>query len=33
ILKALDDGYTQGEVSRYLSLSTAMVSKIFRSSV
>jgi len=32
ILKALDDGYTQGEVSRYLSLSTAMVSKIFRSS-
>ena len=31
ILKALDDGYTQGEVSRYLGLSTAMVSKVFRS--
>ena len=31
ILKALDDGYTQGEVARYLGLSSAMVSKIFRS--
>ena len=30
ILRALDDGYTQGEVARYLGLSTAMVSKIFR---
>jgi REP element-mobilizing transposase RayT len=30
ILRALDDGYTQGEVARYLSLSSAMVSKIFR---
>ena len=31
ILKALDDGYTQGEVARYLGLSSAMISKIFRS--
>ena len=30
ILKALDDGYTQGEVARYLGLSSAMVSKVFR---
>ncbi len=30
ILRVLDDGYTQGEVSRYLGLSTAMISKIFR---
>jgi len=30
ILLALDDGYTQGEVARYLGLSTAMVSKVFR---
>ena len=30
VLKAIDDGYTQGEVARYLDLSTAMVSKIFR---
>ena len=30
ILSALDDGYTQGEVARYLDLSTAMISKIFR---
>ena len=30
ILMALDDGYTQGEVSRYLGLSTAMISKVFR---
>ena len=30
ILQALDDGYTQGEVARYLGLSTAMVSKVFR---
>lgn len=31
IMKALDDGYTQGELARYLGLSTAMISKIFRS--
>ena len=31
ILKALDDGYTQGEVARFLDLSTALGSKIFRS--
>jgi len=30
ILLALDDGYTQGEVTRYLGLYTAMVSKVFR---
>jgi REP element-mobilizing transposase RayT len=30
ILRAIGDGYTQGEVARYLELSTAMVSKIFR---
>jgi len=30
ILKALDDGYTQGDVARYLDISSAMVSKIFR---
>lgn len=30
ILRALDDGYTQGEVARYLGLSTAMISKVFR---
>jgi REP element-mobilizing transposase RayT len=30
ILKAIDDGYTQGEIARYLGLSTAMISKIFR---
>ena len=30
ILLALNDGYTQGEVARYLELSTAMVSKVFR---
>lgn len=30
VLKALDDGYTQGEVARYLRLSSAMISKIFR---
>ena len=30
IIKALDDGYTQGEIARYLGLSTAMVSKVFR---
>jgi hypothetical protein len=30
ILRALDDGYTQGEVARYLELSTAMISKVFR---
>ena len=28
--KALEDGYTQGEVARYLGLSSAMISKIFR---
>ena len=31
IIEALKDGYTQGEVARYLSLSTALISKIFRS--
>ena len=31
IIEALKDGYTQGEVVRYLSLSTALISKIFRS--
>jgi DNA-binding NarL/FixJ family response regulator len=30
IMTALDDGYTQGEVARYLGLSSAMVSKVFR---
>jgi len=30
ILSALDDGYIQGEVARYVGFSTAMVSKIFR---
>jgi len=30
ILLAIKDGYTQGEVARYLKLSAAMVSKIFR---
>jgi len=30
VLKAIDDGYTQGEIARYLGLSTAMISKIFR---
>lgn len=30
ILKALEDGYTQAEVVRYLKISSAMVSKIFR---
>ena len=30
ILLAIEDGYTQGEIARYLGLSTAMVSKIFR---
>ena len=30
IIKALDDGYTQGEIARYLGLSTAMISKVFR---
>jgi DNA-binding NarL/FixJ family response regulator len=28
ILSALDDGYTQGEVARYLGLSMVIVSKI-----
>jgi len=32
IIKALNDGYTQGEIARYLDLSTAMVSKVFRAS-
>ena len=31
ILKALKDGYTQGEVGRYLTISPAMVSHVFRS--
>ena len=30
IMTALRDGYTQGEVARYLGLSSAMVSKVFR---
>ena len=30
IMTALNDGYTQGEVARYLGLSPAMVSKVFR---
>ncbi len=30
ILKALDDGYKQSEVAKYLNISSAMVSKIFR---
>ena len=30
ILLAIEDGYTQGEIARYLGLSMAMVSKIFR---
>ena len=29
VMKALEDGYTQGEVARYVGLSAAMVSKIF----
>ena len=28
IIKALNDGYTQGEIARYLDLSTAMISKV-----
>jgi len=31
ILKALKDGYTQGEVARYLDVSAALVSHVFRS--
>lgn len=30
ILNAIEDGYTQGEVARYLNISTAMVSYIYR---
>jgi len=30
ILKALKDGYTQGEVARYLAVSAALVSHVFR---
>ena len=30
ILKALDDGYKQSEVARYLNISSSTVSKIFR---
>jgi len=30
--KALNDGYTQGEIARYLDLYTAMISRIFRAS-
>ena len=30
ILNAIEDGYTQGEIARYLGLSTAMVSYIYR---
>ncbi|HHD72662.1 MAG TPA: hypothetical protein ENL02_01910 [Epsilonproteobacteria bacterium] len=32
ILRALENGYTQGEVARYIGISSAMVSKIFRRS-
>jgi len=31
ILKALKDGYTQGEIARYLDVSAALVSHVFRS--
>ena len=31
ILEALKDGYTQGEVARYLGVSAALISHIFRS--
>jgi len=31
ILKALDDGYRQSEIAKYLNISCATVSKIFRS--
>lgn len=31
ILEALKDGYTQGEVARYLGVSAALVSHVFRS--
>jgi DNA-binding CsgD family transcriptional regulator len=30
IMRALKNGYTQGEVARYIGISAAMVSKIFR---
>ena len=30
IVSAIEDGYTQGEIARYLKLSAAMISKIFR---
>ncbi|MEA3417985.1 MAG: transposase [Campylobacterota bacterium] len=30
IMSALDDGYKQAEIARYLSVSTSMISKIFR---
>jgi REP element-mobilizing transposase RayT len=32
IIEALKDGYTQGEIARYLNVSSALVSYIFRSS-
>ncbi len=32
IIEALKDGYTQGEIARYLSVSAALVSHVFRSS-
>ena len=31
IIEALKDGYTQGEIARYLNVSSALVSYIFRS--
>ncbi len=31
ILKALDDGYRQAQIAQYLNISSATVSKIFRS--
>jgi DNA-binding NarL/FixJ family response regulator len=31
IIEALKDGYTQGEVARYLDVSAALVSYVFRS--
>jgi len=30
IIEALEDGYTQGEVTRYLDVSAALVSYIFK---
>ena len=30
ILSAIDDGYTQAEIARYVKISPAMISKVFR---